>query len=72
MSCTVLVKKAAITSYMNYCHNAPLGFPKLQDHKSLMLHGRSFLGRGRERVAIVFASQGGQYLIHGFVEPIAT
>jgi len=45
---------------------------KMQQQLSLMLRWRSFSGRSREHVAIIFASGGCQYLIHGCFQPIAT
>ena len=59
ISCTVLPEKAAITSYMNYCHKAILRLPKMQDQESLTLHWRSFSGWGREHIACVLALKGG-------------
>ena len=58
MSCTVLPEQAAITVYMDYCHKASRSFPKMQDQKSLTLHGCSFSGWGREHVAYVEATKG--------------
>jgi len=49
-----------------------LGLPKMQGQKSLTLRRGSFLCWGREHVAFVFASKGGQYLICGGLQPIAT
>jgi len=71
-ACTVLVDKALIPSDVNHCHKATLRSAKMHDQKSLTLHWRSFSGWGREHVAIVFAPQGGQYIIYGCLWPIAS
>jgi len=44
----------------------------MQDQKSLKLHWRSFSEWGRKHVDSVFAANGGQYLIHVCLQPIAT
>jgi len=62
ISCTVLVKQAAITLYMYYFHNVTLRLPKTQDWKLFPLCCCSFSAWGRERVAIVFTPKGSQYL----------
>jgi len=72
MSCTVLVEKAARTSYMNDCHHATLILATMQDQQSGTLHWCSFSGWGREHVASVFAPKDGQYLIYGCLQPIAS
>jgi len=72
MSCTVLAEIVANTSYMNCSHEVKFWLPTMQDQKSLTLHWRSFSGWGREGVAIDFASEGSQYLIYRYLQPIAT
>jgi len=37
-----------------------------------MLCWREFAGWGRQRVAVVFDCEGGQYIIHGCPQPVAT
>jgi hypothetical protein len=44
---------------MNYCQKATIGLPKMQDQKSLRLHGHSFLGWARECAAVIFDTKGG-------------
>jgi len=70
MSCTVSDEKTARTSYMNHCPKATHRLANMQDQKSLTLHWLSFSGCGRERVAILLALQGGQYLIYGCLQLI--
>ena len=72
ISCTVLAEKAASTLYMNHCHTVTLRLPKMQDQKLLRLHWHSISGWGRECAMVVFAPNGGQCLIDGCLQPIAT
>jgi len=44
--------------------------PKFID-TPLMLHWRTVWRWGREGIAISFANEGGQYLVYGFLQPIA-
>jgi hypothetical protein len=71
MSYTLSVEMAAITSYINKSHNSPLRLAKKLYQKSLVLHGCSISGLGREHVTIVFAPKASQYLICGYLQPIA-
>jgi len=64
--------KAANNSFMNVCNQSHVRIPKMQDQKSLPHHCRSVSGWGRQRVAFVFATQGSQHLIHGWLQLIAT
>jgi len=72
ISYTVMPEKATITSYMNFCRNGALRLPKLHDQSSFTLHWRTFSGWGMERVTVVFAFKGGQYLIYGCLQPVTT
>jgi len=72
LSWTVSNEKAPRTSYMNFCHNATLRLAKMQDQQSLTLHSRSLSGWGREHLSNVFAPKGGQFLIYGCFQPIAS
>jgi len=70
--CTIMAEKAASTLYMNYCHKASLGLPKMHDQKSLRLNWLSFSGWGRVRATVVFATKGGRCVNNGCLQPIAT
>jgi len=59
-------------SVMNAKISAMLWFPNMQQVKLLTLCRRPFSGCGREHVAVVFASQGCQYLINGCLQPFGT
>jgi hypothetical protein len=72
MSCTVSYEMAGSTLYMNYCHEATLRLAKMQDEHSLTLHWRTLPGWGNERVDIDFATNGCEYLIDRYLQPIAT
>ena len=71
ISCTVMPEKAAMISYMNYCHNTTLRLPRMEDQELLTLHWNPFSGLGRERFTLVFASKGAQYSMYGCLQPDA-
>jgi hypothetical protein len=62
VSLSLVLIKAAYTSFMNVCIQLPLRLPKIQDQKSLTCHWLSFPGWGRERFALVSNYKGGQYI----------
>jgi len=62
ISLSLLHTKVAYTSFMNLCNQLPLRLPKMQDQKLLTLHWLSFPGWGRERIFLVFDSNGRQYI----------
>ena len=72
VSCTVSVEKAAMNSYIKYCHQATLRLAKMQDQQSLTLHWHSFSGWVMKRVDKVFATEGGQYFMYGCLQLIAS
>jgi len=63
---------AVNSSVMSWSIRTMPWLPNMQDQKSLTLHWQWFSEWGRERVDIVFASQGGQYFFYGCLQPIAT
>jgi len=71
VSCTDSNEKAATTSSMNDYHIASHRSPKIQHQKSLTLHWGSLSGWDRERVGIIFISEGSQYLDYEWRQPIA-
>jgi len=44
----------------------------MQDQESLKLHWHSLSGWGGERVTVALDAKGGEYLIDGCLQPIAT
>jgi hypothetical protein len=65
-------KKAVTTSYMSCCHIATLRSAKVQNQISLTLQRYLFSGWGSKHSGIVFAPEGGQYLIYGYLESITS
>jgi len=55
---------------MDLCDKVSLLLPKMQNHKSLSLHGRSFSSRRREGIAIAFAYKGSQSFLYDCMQPI--
>jgi len=70
ISLLFLPLNAANTSFMNVSNQSPHRLPKMQSQKSSTLCWHSFSECGWQRVAIVSASKGSQYVIYGHLQPI--
>jgi len=72
MLCTAFPDQAATTHYMNNCHKATLGLPKIQDQNASTLCWPLFCRWGRKLVANVFGLKSSQYLLDDGLQRIAT
>jgi len=69
---TLLPRNAASMLVMDSSNHVTIQLPYLQVWKSLMLRWRSFLRWGREPDTIIFDSEGSQYFVYEWLQPIGT
>jgi len=63
---------SANTSFTHVCNQPQVRLPRMQVQKSLTFNWRSLSEWVRERVTMVFASKGSDWLIYGCLQPIAS
>ena len=70
MSLAYLPREAANSSLIEVCNHELRILPKMRDLESVTLIWRSLSWWGRLRVASAFASKGGEYLSHDYLQPM--